>query len=86
MAEDIASLGGTDQCGSMLRGVWGHAPPPPPPPPPPKKKFLNFTPSEIVSGDEIADPQASSSQSQSQTQSFLRAVPLLMGQSQPWVS
>jgi len=38
-----------------------------------------FTPSEIVSGDEIADPQAS----QSQTQSFLRAVPLLMRLSQP---
>ena len=56
------------------RGIWGYAPPPP----------KNFTPSEIISGDEIADPQAS--HSQSQAQSFLRAVPLLTRLIQPWVS
>ena len=59
------------------REVWGQPPPPP-------RKILNFTPSEIVSGDEIADPQAS--QSLSQTQSILRAVPLLMRLIQPWAS
>jgi len=44
--------------------------------PPPRENFTH----DIVFGDEIANPEAS--QSQSQTQRFLHPVPLLMRLSQ----